>query len=309
MNRAARALVGLAAVASAWAGPPAHEALAPAPHRAQVAALVMDPDIAEVSGMAASHRSERVLWVLNDSGNGERLYALGQDGRVRSVVTVAGVRNHDWEDLAGWQAEGRSYLLIADTGDNGGLRREIELIALAEPDPALRTQTVTPLWRLRARWPDGPRDCEAVAVDAAAGQILLMAKKRVPAQLFALPLGPPVDPDAVLVATQIASVPTIPQPDAAELAAHPEFGRYRSQVTAMDLAPDGRMLAVLTYRDAYLYARRDGEAWRDALARPPLRLGMPALPQAEAIAFDRDGRRLWVTTERLPAPLIRFDPK
>jgi hypothetical protein len=285
------------------------QGLRKAPYAPALAAVVLDPDVAEISGMAVSRRADGVLWVHNDSGNSAQIYALGDDGRVRSEVSIAGVRNHDWEDLAGWTQDGESFLLIGDTGDNGGLRREIELIAIREPDPTVREQTVEPLWRMRARWPDGPRDCEGLAIDVAAGQILLMSKRRVPAQLFALPLAPPPTPDTVVTAQQIASVMHIPQPTTAELERYPQFGRFRAQITAMDVSPDGRLMALLTYRDGYLLRRRPGESWRDALLRRPEQLGLPPLPQAEAIAFGRDGRTLWVGSERLPAPLIRLDPK
>lgn len=38
---------------------------------------------------------------------------------------------------------------------------------------------------------DGPRDCEAVAVDAATGQVLLISKSAFPPELFSLPLSNP----------------------------------------------------------------------------------------------------------------------
>jgi hypothetical protein len=82
------------------------------------------------------------------------------------------------------------YLLLADTGDNGGQRRDFILHVFEEPT-SLRDGTLKPAWSIRARWADGPRDCEAVAVDAAAGKVLLVSKKRKPPELFTLPLADP----------------------------------------------------------------------------------------------------------------------
>ena len=42
--------------------------------------------------------------------------------------------------------------------------------------------TLRPAWSIAFRWPDGPRDCEAMAVDAANSEVLLISKKRVPAR-------------------------------------------------------------------------------------------------------------------------------
>lgn len=275
----------------------------------RLAGLVTDARVAEISGIAASRRDDELLWAHNDSHASSSLYAVGTDGRVRAEVAIEGQSNIDWEDLAGYMLDGEAMLLIADTGDNGGVRSELALIALAEPElvPGQARTSVRPRWVLRFRWPDGPRDCEAVAVDAVAREVLLLSKKRVPAQLFRIPLAAAANPAIVAVAEQVASIPNIPQPSAAELARDPGYWRYRGQISAMDVAPDGLRMVILSYRDAYLYARRPGEAWRDALARAPRALGLPSLPQAEAIAFDRTGQAIWTTTERLPAPLLRVD--
>ena len=42
------------------------------------------------------------------------------------------------------------------------------------------------------------------------------------------------------------------------------------------------------------------------MTRAPRPLAFGWLAQAEALAFDRDGRSLWITSERLPAPLIQL---
>jgi hypothetical protein len=148
-----------------------------------------------------------------------------------------------------------------------------------------------------------------MAVDPIAREVLLLAKKRVPAQLFRVPLPLAGKDPGIQVAEQIAVVSDMPQPDEDDLARAPAGMRYMRQITSTDLAPDGLRLAVLTYREAYLFQRTAGEAWRVALTRPPLRLHMPPLVQAEAIAFDKAGRTLWIGTEKLPAPLIRLDPR
>ena len=277
-----------------------------------LSALVLDRRVSEISGMALSRRADGLLWVINDSDHGATLYALDARGDVQHAVAVDGVANTDWEDLDAFTLDGRDYLLVADTGDNGGLRKELALVVVAEPEgpaPASRESRVAPAWTIRVRWPDGPRDCEASAVDPARREVLLLSKKRVPAQLFRVPLDPPANPAEVRVAQQIALVEHIPQPTAEQLARDHAFWRWRGQVTGMDLDPAGLRLAVLTYMDGFVYTRSAGESWQDALQRAPQRLGVTTLPQGEAIAFDRHGRAIWTTSEKIPAPLIRLDPR
>jgi hypothetical protein len=269
----------------------------------EIAGLVTDPALAEISGMAASRAHPGAWWAINDGGNGARLHLMDGDGTFRASVDVEGVRNQDWEDLSSFELDGRHYLLVADTGDNGGIRQELRLHAIEEPrafDAPVRVA-----WTLRFAWPDGPRDCEAVAVDAHRGEVLLLSKKRVPPELFRLPLRPPAD-GSVAIAEPVGTLAGIEQPDADDLQMSPTYGRYRSQITGAALSPNGRVLAVLNYRSVHFVVRSRGQAWAEALAAPAPSLTMPWIPQAEAIAFAPDGRALLIGSEQLPSPLLRY---
>lgn len=271
---------------------------------ARLAGLVVDERLRETSGLAASRTHADVLWTLNDGGNDAAVYAVSRRGRVLARFEVDGVANTDWEDLAAFELEGRRYLLIADTGDNGGLRRTLQLHVLAEPE-TLRDGTLTPAWSIAFRWPDGARDSEAVAVDAAAGQALLISKKRRPPELFAVPLRPA---DRRVVARRIGTLAGIPQPTAQERQARHSRAALKGLVTAADVSPDGRRLAVMTYHDVAVYTRADGEPWGDAVARAPKVRALPWIPQAEAMAWSAGGRGLFATGEFTPAPLFFLVP-
>ena len=271
---------------------------------ARLSGLLLDDRLREVSGMAASRAHADVLWMLNDGGNDAALYAVSLRGRRLARLALDGVPNTDWEDLAAFEMDGRRYLLIADTGDNGGLRRTLQLHVVEEPGK-LADGTLKPAWSIAFRWPDGARDCEAVAVDAAAGQVLLVSKKRRPAELFAVPLRPAA---RRVVAHRLGTLAGIPQADAGQRRADPARARLHGQVTSADLAPDGRSLAVLTYDDLVLYRRQPGEAWGQAVARTPQVHPLPLIPQAEALAWSRGGGGLFATGEFSPAPLFYLVP-
>lgn len=296
--RSAVAGLLLCALAAACTAPPPF---------AQLSGLILDAKLAEVSGIAASHRHEDVLWVANDGGNAARLYAINRRGAKLATYRVLGAENTDWEDLASFRLDGRDWLLVADTGDNGGLRRTLQLHVFAEP-ARIADGVLRPAWTIVFRWPDGARDCEAVAVDAARGEVLLVSKKRQPPELFSLPLRPPRGGDT-LVARPLGTLAGVPQGDKDEVAANPELARIRSQVTAADIAPDGRRFAVLTYRDVLLYERRGREDWAAALSRRPEIHALPLLPQAEALAWSADGLGLYATGEFSPAPLLYLNPR
>ena len=264
-------------------------------------AVITDERMGEISGLAASTRHPGVLWVHNDGGHAAELYAIDTQGTHRATLQIEGARNVDWEDMAAFELDGRAWLLVADIGDNGGLRRELQLRVVEEP-ATLVDQAAPVAWTVRFRWPDGPRDCEAVAVDAREGAVYLVSKKRVPPELFRVALR---SGERVQVAREVGTLAGIEQPTQEDLRRNPVYGRYRAQITAADISPDGATLAVLNYRRVHLWSR-GGVGWKRAVARPPRVIEFPWIPQAEAMGFDRRGDALWIGSERLPAPLLEL---
>lgn len=281
-------LVPCVALGARWTGP-------------EVVGLVTDEAMDEISGLAASRTFPGRYWAMNDSGNRLALHLMDARGQREGSVAVQGAGNVDWEDLASFELEGRNYVLAADTGDNGGIRQELALYVFQEPSTLDAPAVLA--WTVRFRWPDGPRDCEAVAVDAARGEVLLVSKKRVPAELFSVPLAASAD---IQTAKLLGTLSGIEQPTAGDLARSPIYGRYRAQVTGADLSPNGRVLAVLNYRAVHFVVRGADGDWAPALAAPLPQLRLPWIPQAEAIAFSLDGRSLTIASEQLPSPIVRF---
>ena len=175
----------------------------------EVAGLVTSKAMDEISGLAASRNHPGHYWAINDSGNSAQLHLMDGTGQHRGSVDVVGAQNVDWEDLSSFEFDGRRYLLIADTGDNGGIRQDLALHVVEEPTDLTRPAKVA--WTIRFRWPDGPRDCEAAAVDPVRGEVLLVSKKRVPAELFRVPLAAG---DKIRIAKRIGTLTGIEQPDA-----------------------------------------------------------------------------------------------
>ena len=277
---------------------------------ARLSGLLVDAQLNEVSGMAASHRHDDVLWLIDDGGNPARLYAVSHRGRSLARFDIAGVTKTDWEDLAAFELDGKRYLLIADTGDNGGLRKTLQLHVVEEPSRLQNAEdkpaTLKPAWSIAFQWPDGARDCEAIAVDVVQKNVLLISKKRQPPELFALPLKPRTP--GLQTARLIGTLTDVPQASAEERAANPARARLHGQVTAASITPDRRTLAVMTYRNVLFYSRSANQTWKQATAARPTVHALPWLPQAEALTWAANGRGLYATGEFAPAPLLYLTP-
>lgn len=280
-------------------------AAAAAPPVPQIAGLLRDTRLNEVSGMATSSRDAQRLWLHNDSGTRAQLFAVDRSGRVQARLLLPGIKPVDWEDLAAFEIDGKAYLLIADTGDNGGVRQRSELLVVEEPefqagDKELQLQA-QPAWRISFRYADEPHDVEAVGVDVENQRVLLLAKRTSPPQIWSLPLRPATAGEQVAQLVGTLAVPVEDQP-AVDFQRRLQPGRP----TGMAIAADGRHALVLTYASAWLFRREGGETWPQALARTPQVFPIGLLAQAEAVSIARDGRSGLVTGERWPAPLIRI---
>lgn len=267
----------------------------PAPDVVEVGNAALD----ELSGLVVSRADPRLLWGHNDTGGGAWLYRFGPGGEDLGRVAIAGVQAHDWEDLAAFEHEGAPALLIADVGNNLASRAVVTLYAVSDPG---REGAPRLLWRLPFRFPDGARDCEAVAVDPLAREILLVTKRDTPPRLYRLPL-PTNTPAGVRQAEFVAALSGWPARNGLSL-----LRFFADSPTAFDISRDGRRAVLATPTHAYLYSRADDGGWARALQRPQAALPLPAraLDQIEAAAFAADGRTLIVGSEGRPARLARI---
>ena len=213
-----------------------------------VSALITSKQISEASGIAVSKTNLDTIWINNDSGNSASVFAVDEQGKQKTQLDIIGVNNIDWEDLAIFEIEGRSYILIADVGDNQAKRKSYQLDFVREPDfghaPFPSHLSIKPEWSITYNYEDGPRDCESVAVDVANQQILLLSKREEIPVLYQLPLRPEKPSD--VVATKLGAIKPFPRSGQRFFRLLDLVG-YTHQPTGMDIASDGSAVVVLTY--------------------------------------------------------------
>lgn len=250
--------------------------------------------IEESSGLVASRRHPGLFWTHNDSDDEPRIYLLDAKGRDLGSCLLEGIRAYDWEDIAAFRADGKDYLLLADTGNNA-LAAAVHMLYVIEEPPLdaagnVAVKSVPVLQTIHLSYEDDFRNCEAVAVDPKDRTILLVSKERtVECNVYGLPW-PQANPQKAYVARVIARL-KIPL------------------VTAMDVSPDGRRAVVLSYGNAYEYTRAHGESWATAFSRQPREIDMPERVQGESICYGLDGKTLYLTSEKLPTPLWEVPPE
>lgn len=223
------------------------------------------------SGVAASRRTDGLLWSHNDSGK-PVIVALDASGSVIGRVQVAGAAVVDWEDIAMGPCPSGSCLYIADIGDNDGVRSSVTIYRVPEPDP--HAATTAPAQVFHATYPDRPQDAEAFFVTAS-GQMFIVTKgESAPIALYRFPTR--VRPGATVKLERVGEV----QSEARV--------RKRERITGASVSPDDQWVALRThnlvrfYRTAELTAGR----WLE-VDRADVRVLHE--PQGEGVAIARDG--------------------
>lgn len=256
--------------------------------------------IMEASGLAISRDGKR-LYHIND-GEDPVFFVTDAEGGGLRHVRVAGFTPLDLEDLGYGRCGQAQCLFLADTGDNAARREHVQIAMIHETDNF--AGEVNPLRVVTARFPDGPHDVEAIAIHPD-GDLLLATKRRPgigsPSQLFRL-----MSAQLATAGEQVfAMVGEIPVP-----ALTSRGLPVRRVVTSMDISPDGARLMLLTYDLAFEIAldpqRILPGKWTEG--RTHRALDIAPLIQAEAIAYDRDGRSILYSSESVrgtAAPLMR----
>lgn len=251
--------------------------------------VVEEAALNEISGIVASRRHPGTWWVHNDSGDGPRAYALDDGGALRAAITIDGAIAADWEDLGASGSGEDAALWLGDIGDNARLRQVLLVWRVPEPDPALGDATVDASL-VRLSYADGPRDAEALWVDPDSGALVVLTKESGSAGLYVAP----AEDEAVL--ERVADVP---------------FGTGERPgsplVTAADVTPDGRWIAVRTYTHVWVWRRPRGWTLAEAFAEPACPAAAEPEPQGEAIAWSLDGRSYRTVSEDVQPPMWRFD--
>ena len=228
---------------------------------------IQEGSLQESSGVVASRQHPGVFWTHND-GKKERLYAIDRAGKTLAAFKINGFKASDWEDIA-MDAENRLY--ISDTGNNKGDRSETAVHRLAEPDPKGTTQEIAVGQTWKIRFPQQPFDSEALFIHGTNAFLISKVTNDRFAELYRFPLAGPGGVSTLAVVGRL---------------------RIDSPVTAADISPDGKRLAVLAKNGAHLF-QIDGNAATAAQVSPwSKRFKHDSM---EACAFTPDG--LLVTAE------------
>ncbi len=160
--------------------------------------------------------------------------------------------------------------MVADIGDNDGLRASVTVFKI--PQPRAGDHTVTPR-QVSLSYSDGPRNSESVIYLPASGRLMVVSKLLLGARIYETPPHAFSQPTATL--SPVADAPMMS--------------------TDATLLPGRGAIVVRTYRDAVIYHYPEFTFWQD--------LDLPTQEMGESIAAVPGGKAVWVGSEGVNSPV------
>ncbi|MEW6198777.1 MAG: hypothetical protein AB1601_08960 [Planctomycetota bacterium] len=263
----------------------------PALEPPQAVATITDDRLDEISGLVASRRHPGLYYVHNDSGAGPYVYLIDRAGQTRLTLHLKGAQAADYEDiaLAPGAEPGTFEVCVADIGDNDARRRHITIYRFPEPELLSAGDAALEVTPRAYRWhyPEGPVDAEAFLVHPRTGHGYIITKRTTGASMvYRLSAPWNEQREGELVRVGPLRIP-------------PALVPLRV-VTAADVSPDGRRVAVRCYADGWEWrlpadtADADFDRIFDTL---PVRLSLAPERQGEALCYSMDGNALLTLSE------------
>lgn len=238
---------------------------------------IANPVLEEISGLAFSKNHPDRIYVHTDSGGEVAVFIVDSHGKEIGKIRLEGVENRDWEDIAvGPGPGGKSYVYVAEIGDNLGVHQSVQIFRFPEPDKFRGEGSVKPEV-LTFTYPAGAMDAESLFVDPITGDLFVISKRDSQNTVFRLKSGD--FGKSAVVAEEMGKLPF-------------------SSSTAADISQDGSKILIKNYFKVYHWERKSGESVAEALSRTPKELPYVPEPQGEAIGFQPDGKAYFTISEK-----------
>lgn len=266
--------------------------------RETIIGKLSDPVLSEVSGITPSRVHKNLFYVHNDRGKGDgsRFYAIASTGELKATWYFEGDVT-DCEDIAigPGPRKNRSYIYLADIGDNEGSRSFIKVYRFEEPAALPENTSIATTIKGKAfalAYPDGPRDAETIMIDPIEKLLYIISKREDSVGIYTASIhlnGKRVNRLKKEGKIYFTGKPT------------------EKWITSGDISVDGQQALVKAKDNVYYWRRHKNEPIHRTLQSPSYRYpAFIARPRQEAIAFSNDGKGFYVVAEGEFAPVYYY---
>ena len=247
------------------------------------------PELTEVSGLISSSANHNCFWTHNDSGDLARVYLIDSTAKLLKTYLLEGIQVKDIEDIDCVTIQDKSYIILADIGDNRGVRENIQLIIFEEPtyyvDSSLHVISKENIQVKNLVYPGKARDAEAIFVDPIDHMFYLISKREFQSTLYVADIFGAVKENYLL-----KSVINFPF----------------TFVTAADISEQGDAILIKSLTKIYFWPRDAKRSIKSELAKPYKNIAYHVEPQGEAICFAKQDPNSFFTLSERPLGLDSY---
>ncbi|PID58388.1 MAG: hypothetical protein CR986_07725 [Ignavibacteriae bacterium] len=260
-------------------------------------------EISEASGITESKTNPGILWVHNDSGNKSKIYGIDTNGVTKVVITLNGITNRDWEDIAVGPGlkDGKSYIFIGDIGDNAAKYDLKYIYIIEEPelnlDSSVENITIDneKISKVTFKYPDGARDSETLLVDPISKNIYTVSKRDSNVRVYKIEFPYSLSKTITSEISCNLKLPVYPKPNF-----------YPNQLTAGDISADGSGILIKSYLSVFYWKRDTSKSLCEAFSSEPDIVEYTVEPQGEAICWFGNNGYFTLSEERNNIPAILY---
>lgn len=230
----------------------------------------------ETSGLACSRTTPGYLWAHGDenTGNNRKIVAISPDGSLAMTVKInsGDIDRDDWEDIATGVYGGKNYIFIGAIGDNDlAFKDNYYIFYFEEPAITSGTKTIT-VNAIRYGYPDNKAHNTETLMYDNIEQVFYIADKVKDGvcTLYSLPFRTDYGTDLQTV-TKVTELGN---------------GSKFNFLTAGDITPDGKWMAIKNKKYVLLWERQGSESLSETAKRNPVQISAYSEEtQGEALAW------------------------
>jgi hypothetical protein len=258
-----------------------------------VSGRLSDRAMSETSGIASSCIFKDMFYVHNDSGDESRFFMISSDGKLHRILKYDSSPD-DCEDVAVGPGpiKGKSYVYLADIGDNSSNRDAITIYRFEEKKTWLKDSIINlTSQKLHLQYPDGPKDAETLMIDPVDKLFYIVTKRKDTVRIYTSPLAHKTNDTLTLTFRGKLFF---------------EGTKPFKWITSGDISKDGDKALLKSYDKVYYWKRKGEEHLWQTLQKKPKILTYQAEKMGEAIGFAADGKNYYTVSEGVYAPIYYY---
>ena len=245
--------------------------------------------IEEASGLVESVENSNSLWTHNDGGDGPFLYLISSfDAKILKKISLVGIKNEDWEDLAigpSILGDTSTYIYLGDIGDNKKNKTIKKIHFFREPkikDFDNELIEINDIKTISFYSEKKIENFETLMIDPNSKELFLIAKNKKKKQNIYKIDTENIEIDEIQKAKKYLTLNLI---------------NLKGEITGGEISRNGQKCLIKTYKNVFLWERKKDEKWKNIWSQAPKILKYIPESQGEAICWSNDEKAYFTLSE------------